>query len=258
VRHLLLASFLGIAFTSLSFAGGTITWPCAPPPPGGNSAATPVPSTAWLDEFQKRIDASHQMAKVDLIFDGDSITAIWRVNGASIWNDRYAKLNAYNFAYPGDATQHLLWRLQNGQVDNLHPKLVVLMIGANNYANTPEQTAEAIKAIIGEYQKRCPEAAILLEAIFPAGEQPNTPERNKRKATNQIISQFADGKKVLYIDFGDKLVQPDGTISKDMLYDFTHPTAKGYQIWADAIQPTIDRFFPPVTAPAAPAQPPTP
>ena len=78
------------------------------------------------------------------------------------------------------------------------------------------------------------------------------------KATNQIISQFADGKKVLYIDFGDKLLQPDGTISKDMLYDFTHPTAKGFQIWADAIQPTIDRFFPPVTASAPPAQPPTP
>jgi lysophospholipase L1-like esterase len=196
MRHLLLACFLGIAFTSISFAGGTITWPCAPLPPGGNSAATPEPSTSWLDEFQKRIDASHQMAKVDLIFDGDSITAGLGRNGqgGGVWNAHYAKLNAYNFAYPGDATQNLLWRLQNGQVDNLHPKLVVLLIGANNSANTPEQVAEAIKAIIGEYQKRCPEATILLEAIFPSGEQPNTPDRNKRKATNQIISQFADGK----------------------------------------------------------------
>jgi lysophospholipase L1-like esterase len=232
--------------------GGTVTWPSPPVPPGGNSAAIPSPPMGWLDGFQKKIDESHKMPSVDLIFDGDSITAGWMGGGGGIWTHKYAKLNAYDFAHPGDVTQGLIWQMQNGQADGLHPKLIVLLIGTNNLGHgTPEQIAEGIKGVIAEYQKHCPGAPILLQGIFPRNEKPTDPSRAKIKAVNKIISGFADGKTILFLDFGDKFLQPDGTLSKEIMPDLLHPSAKGYQIWTDAIQPVIDQYFPP--AAAAPA-----
>ena len=101
-----------------------------------------------------------------------------------------------------------------------------------------------MKAVVADYQKRCPQAVILLQAIFPRAEKPTDPLRAKIKEINTLISQFGDGKKVIYVDFGDKFLAPDGTLSREIMPDFLHPNARGYQIWADAIQPTIDKFFP--------------
>ena len=103
---------------------------------------------------------------------------------------------------------------------------------------------------MGEYQKHCPQASILLQGIFPRGEQPTDPVRAKIKSINRLISQYADGNKVIYLDFGDKFLQPDGTIKDTMIYT-SYPTGKGYEIWSAAIQPVIDQFFPPAGAPAA-------
>lgn len=224
----------------------TIIWPLTPPSPGGNTAVEPVPALGWFQHFQFNMDSARKMEKVDLIFDGDSITDFWMGKGKAVWNLHYAKLNAWDFGISGDKTENMLWRLQNGQVDNLHPKLIALMIGTNNWAvNTPEQIAAGVKADVEEYQKRCPDSVILLQAIFPRGQSPKDPARLKVKAVNDIISQLGDGKKVIYIDFSDKFLQPDGTLSPDIMPDFLHPTEAGYKIWADAIQPTVDQFFPP-------------
>lgn len=244
----------GTASTSPTIGGGTIAWPSPPLPPGGNSATIPEPPLGWLDQFQKKIDDAHKMPRVDLLFDGDSITAGWKGGGGGIWGHKYSKLNAYDFANPGDVTNGLIWQVQNGQVDGLHPKLVVLLIGTNNLGHaTAEQLAEGIKAVVMEYQKHCPGSAILLQGIFPRGEKPTDPARDKIKSVNKLISQYADGKSVIYLDFGDKFLQPNGSISKEIMPDFLHPSAKGYQIWADAIQPVIDQFFPPTTTPGTPA-----
>ena len=189
---------------------------------------------------------AHQIAdSIQLVFDGDSITDGWQNGGKAVWAERYGKLNAFDFGISGDRTQHVLWRLAQGQTDGMHPKLIALMIGTNNKgSNTPEEIADGVKAIIAEYQKRCPEATILLQAVFPHGEQPTDPNRAKVKAINEIISKLGDDKKVIYVDFGDKFLNPDGTMSKEIMADFLHPTPKGYQIWADAIQPIIDKIFP--------------
>ena len=241
---------------SPTFGGGTITWPSAPLPPGGNSAIIPEPPLGWLDQFQKKIDDAHKMPGVDLIFDGDSITAGWKGGGGGVWGHHYAKLNAFDFGNSGDTTNGVLWQVQNGQVDGLHPKLIVLLIGTNNLGHSnPEQLADGIKAVVEEYKKHCPDAAILLQGIFPRGEKPTDPIRDKIKSINRIISGYADGKKVIFLDFGDKFLQPDGTLSKEIMPDFLHPSPKGYQIWADAIQPVIDQFFPPAEATPAPAVP---
>ncbi len=111
------------------------------------------------------------------------------------------------------------------------------------------------KAIVAEYQKQCPDAAILLQGIFPRGEQPTDGLRAKVKQVNQMISSLGDGKKVIFLDFGDKLLNAHGQYTHPITGDFLHPNGNGYQIWADAIQPVIDRFFPPGAATAtAPAK----
>ncbi len=190
------------------------------------------------------MDSAKKMPKVDLIFDGDSITDFWMNRGKAIWNAHYAKLNAFDFGISGDRTENLLWRLQNGQVDALHPKLIALMIGTNNWAvNTSEQIADGVKADINEYRTRCPDSVILLQAIFPRGQKSDDPARAKIEAINQIIAKLGDGDKIVYMDFGEKFLQPDGTLSADIMPDFLHPSDKGYQIWANAIQPEIDKIF---------------
>jgi len=235
--------------------GGTITWPPPPPPPGGNPAVIPMPSMSWLPHLQQNIDTSRKMPKVDLIFDGDSITAGWMGGAGSVWNKHYGHLNAFDFGISGDSTSGLLWRVaEGGQVDGLHPKLVVLLIGTNNmYSSSVEQIAGGIKAIVEAYETHCPEAAILVQGILPRGEQPTDGMRAKVKAVNQIISTYADGKRVLYINWGDKLLTPDGKYTKPITSDFLHPSLPGYQIWADSIQPIIDQFIPPARTPTTPA-----
>lgn len=218
-------------------------WPIIPAPPGVNPAAFPTARNDWMVGFVKILDITKQ-GNVDLLFDGDSITANWLGKGSAAWKKNYASLHATDFGIPGDSTENLLWRLAHGQAAGLHPKLIVLLIGTNNTKdNTPEQIAEGISAIIHQYQQVCPGAVILLQGIFPRGEDPDDPLRAKIKSINEIISKFADDKKVLYVDFGDKFLAPDGKISRDMMADFLHPVSKGYDIWADAIRPYIEKIF---------------
>ena len=129
------------------------------------------------------------------------------------------------------------------------------MIGTNNLgANTNEQIAEGVAAIVQDYRTRCPDAVVLLQAIFPRGPKATDPFRARIKAINEIIAKLHDGKKVIFIDFGEKFLSADGTLLPEIMPDFLHPSPKGYQIWADAIQPVINQYFPAAAAPAAPAK----
>lgn len=216
------------------------------PPAGVNTAVYPAPRQEWVQRVAGMFDAGHKQAgAIRLVFDGDSITDRWLGVAPKIWQERYAKLGAFDFGVSGDRTEQVLWRLAQGQVDGIQPKLVVLMIGTNNLgANSAEEIAAGVTAIVKEYEKRCPKAVILLQAIFPRGQSAADPLRAKIKAVNAIIAQLQDGKKVVYIDFGDKFLEKDGTLSKEIMPDFLHPSEKGYQIWAEAIQPVIDQYFP--------------
>jgi len=240
---------------SAPIVGGTVTWPQPPLPPGGNSAILPVPPMGRLNSFQQLMDDARKMPQVDLVFDGDSITAGWKAGGGPIWNKYFARRNAVDFGVSGDSTQGLLWRVQNGQVDGLHPKVIVLLIGTNNTGGcTAEQIAEGIEADVAEYRKRCPEATLILMGILPRSEKPTDQVRDKIKDINKIIPALADGTKVIFIDIGEKLLEPDGTLTKEIMPDLLHPSAKGYQVWVDAILPIIDQLVPPIaTAPPAPA-----
>ena len=220
----------------------------SPPPAGTNPAAYPMPRNDWMSHFARNVERV-QGKPVDFIFDGDSITDFWESTGKAVYAENYAKRNAADFGISGDRTENVLWRLDHGQVDGLHPKLIALMIGTNNLrANSEEQIAEGIVDVVKDYQKRCPEAVILLQAIFPRGEKPTDPARQQIKDINAAIAKLGDGKKVIYVDFGDKFLQPDGTLTRDIMPDFLHPSAKGYEIWAQAIRPEVDKVLGPASA----------
>jgi lysophospholipase L1-like esterase len=211
-------------------------------PPGVNSATFPVPRPSTVKDMQeklRRFGGKH----FDIVFDGDSIMNRWENTGREMWNQRYAGIAA-DFGIEGDRVENVLWRLDQGQVDGIDPKVIVLMIGTNNSGkNSASEIAEGIKDLVAEYEKRCPNAHIILMGIFPRGEKPTDGGRRKVAAVNSIIKSL-DGDRVTYIDIGAQMIEPDGTISRDMMPDFVHPTAKGYVIWADAIQPVINKYAP--------------
>jgi lysophospholipase L1-like esterase len=193
----------------------------------------------FLDQHQKFLDRAKQ-GDIDIVFMGDSITQGWGGRGKTVWEQRYADRKAVNFGIGGDKTQHVLWRIANGELDGISPKAVVLMIGTNNSKdNSPADIARGVEACVKSIQEKVPQAKIVLFAIFPRGQKPDDELRQKVMQANTTIRQLADGDKVRWVDINDKLVEPDGTISKDMMSDFLHPGEKGYVIWADALDPVL-------------------
>jgi lysophospholipase L1-like esterase len=221
----------------------------APAPAAGTAprAATPVPKTEnqnWMPQHDANVTRARQ-GNIDVLFFGDSITKCWVRDGLDVWKSRFVPMKAENFGISGDCTQHVLWRVQNGELENIHPKVIVLMIGTNNIGgqDSPADIAQAVGAIVGEIRQRLPETRVLVLGILPTQELATHPRREKIRATNKIISKLQDGDHVTYLDIGDKLLQPDGNFSVEITKDFCHLTPKGYEIFADAIQPTIQSLL---------------
>jgi len=214
-----------------------------------NTAIKPEPRDPnWV----KRHDGFVQIAKqggVDVLFVGDSITDGWRRlergGGKATWDREFAPLKAANFGISGDRTQHVLWRLENGELEGLKPKAVVLMIGTNNTGferdnttprNTPAETVEGVAAILKKLRAAQPQAKILLLAVFPRGEKPDHPQRLQVNEINRGIAKLADGKAIRFLDINATFLTADGTLPKEIMPDFLHPAEKGYELWAAAIK----------------------
>jgi lysophospholipase L1-like esterase len=174
---------------------------------------------------------------IDVVFIGDSITDGWRGGGKEVWKEHFEPLHAANFGIGGDRTQHVLWRLQNGELEGYTPKAAVVMIGTNNLGgNTDEQIAEGVKAVVEAIHKKQPKTKVLLLGIFPRGAKATDPNRERIKAINKTIAKLDDeGKTVKYLDIGEKFLDKDGNMPKDVMPDYLHPSKKGYEIWAEAI-----------------------
>jgi lysophospholipase L1-like esterase len=223
----------------------------APSARAENTATNPVPRDAkWIARHESFVKQAQQ-GGIDLLFMGDSITDFWRNRGSNVWNTYYAPLHAANFGISADRTQHVLWRIEHGELDGIHPKVVVLMIGTNNTGkeqdhqtirNTPPQVIEGVTAVVHEIQAKLPETKILLLAIFPRSQR-GEPIRDEIKQINLSIAQLDDGKSVTFLDIGPKFLEPDGTLSREIMPDLLHPSEKGYQIWAEAMQPTLNRLM---------------
>ena len=181
-----------------------------------------------------------QEGTAELVFLGDSITAGWG-SKKNIWETAFGQYKPVNFGIGGDRTQHVLWRITNGELDGIKPKAVVLMIGTNNSkTDSAEGIADGVKVIVETIRSKQPQAKILLLAVFPRGEKvsPNS-DRDKLNQVNAIIAKLDNGKNIHFLDIGSKFLQPDGSISKDDMPDFLHLSEAGYQIWADAIGPKL-------------------
>lgn len=206
-----------------------------------HSAVEPIPrpDSGWK-ERQKLLNsrAAEAGEKAQVIFIGDSITQGWEDEGKDVWARYYVHRNAVNLGIGGDRTQHVLWRVENGNIDGLKPKAAVLMIGTNNSNgedNTPEQIADGITAIVKNLREKLPNTKILLLAIFPRSENFSA-QRGKLAMINQVIRRQADGKNVIWVDFGHQYLNDDGTMPRSLMPDYLHLSKKGYEIWAEAIE----------------------
>lgn len=206
--------------------------------------ATTTPVSKPNESWQRRHEKINQRAKqgdVDLIFIGDSITQGWEGDpGKDVWQKFYRSRKAMNAGISGDRTQHVLWRLENGNIDGIKPKLAVVMIGTNNSgSDSPQDIAAGITAIVEKLRDKLPETKVLLLGIFPRGENGDDRQRKVTKATNDIIKSLDDGKAVYYLDIADDFLDDDGTLSRQVMPDLLHLSKRGYVIWAEAIEPKV-------------------
>jgi (4-O-methyl)-D-glucuronate---lignin esterase len=222
-----------------------------------HSAPTTAPADLTrADRAAARTDANSMTAhaqllekakkgRIDVYFEGDSIVRRWGAldypDFLANWKENFFGWNAANFAWGGDRTQNILWRLENGELDGINPKVIVVQAGANNVGNqargeqTIDEIARGIKAILDLCQQKAPEATIILTAVFPRNELPVITTVNH---INARLANYADGKRVRFLNINDRLVDANGTIVDGVMNaDKLHLTAKGYQIWADALKP---------------------
>jgi len=178
----------------------------------------------------------------ELVFIGDSITARWP---AELLQEKFGAFRPANLGIGGDWFQNVLWRVQNGVLDKIRPKAIVLLIGTNNLTAglTPDEVAEGIASLLKAIQEKAPASKILLLGILPRGESIKEENNEKIRQTNAKLALLADNKRVFYLDVGDKLVEPDGSISREIMPDKIHVAAPGYARWIDAMKPTLDQLL---------------
>lgn len=220
---------------------------------GGFARGGPA-SPANIPFHNERNDGRHetfveiaQGGDIDLLFVGDSITDwfYWprgngEATGGAVWAENFAPLKAADFAIAGDTTQGVLWRMQNGELEGFNAKLIVLMLGTNNINRNPnDEIVDGDRLIIEEFRKQQPQAKVLVLGIFPRTMEADAPIRDTIKEINADLEKLADNQQVFYLDIGDKFLTADGTLTREIMADGLHPTAEGYQIWADAIMPTV-------------------
>ncbi|WP_284614984.1 GDSL-type esterase/lipase family protein [Aquabacterium humicola] len=240
---------VSVANVRLSRAAATATMTCADYRTESTTPAMLAESWSldwWLPRHeQKKREARDAIAAgqaPQLVFIGDSITQGWENEGREVWARHFARHNALNLGFGGDRTENVLWRLQHGALDGLAPRAVVLMIGTNNTghrAENPETTAAGIRRLVEEIRRRLPAAQVLLLAVFPREEQPTGPLRRLNERINEHIRGLADGRDVHFLDIGQVLTQPDGTLSKDVMPDLLHLSPKGYALWQAAMDPVL-------------------
>ena len=201
----------------------------------------------WQNRYEMKLYQRKAMRnKVDLLMVGDSITHSWENGGKAVFEKYYAHRKTLNIGFSGDRTEHVIWRIQNGAVDDIQPKLAVIMIGTNNTGHRREKaahTARGVERIIDELNLRSPNTKILLLGVFPRGATQDHPMRKINVEINEIISGLSERKNVWYIDLSEKFLDSDGNLPKEIMPDSLHPNQKGYKIWAATIEPTIKKLL---------------
>jgi len=192
---------------------------------------------------------------IGLYFLGDSITRRWGCTDPQYsamlenWKKNFFGWNAGNFGWGADAIQNMLWRIQNGELDGVNPKVIVILAGTNNVGKSPGGDAKVadivkgINALVETCQRKAPGAKIILTGIFPRNDSMSVlPEIQK---INEEVAKRADGQSIFYLNVNDHLTRPDGTLLEGMSADKLHLTPKGYQVWADGLRPLLTELLGP-------------
>jgi lysophospholipase L1-like esterase len=226
-------------------------------------ALVAAPAFVPVERTDKNSQLAHQqllkkaaLGGIDVYFEGDSITRRWGATDypafLANWNKNFFGWSAADFGWGGDTTQNILWRLQNGELDGVNPKVIVILAGTNNVGKAPAddnriaEITRGIKAIVDLCRQKAPSATIVLTAIFPRNDSAVANPAISR--INQNIAAFADGRSLRFLNVNDKLADPNGVQFEGMMVDKLHPTAKGYQVWADGLRPMLTELL---GAPAA-------
>jgi lysophospholipase L1-like esterase len=221
-----------------------------------DSAAVPSPrldANSMLAHQQ--LVAKARTGGIDLYFLGDSITRRWGCTDPqwsamlANWKQNFYGWNAADFGWGADRLQNILWRIQNGELDGVSPKVIVILAGTNNVGNRPSgdmKVADILKgfdALIATCREKAPSARIILTAIFPRNDNPAVLPEIRR--INDELAKMADGKTIFYVNVNDKLADATGKLFDGMTVDRLHPTVKGYQIWADGLRPILTQLLGP-------------
>jgi len=218
--------------------------------------------TWWVPRHEKKLAEARALRAAgkqpQVIFVGDSITEGWEKDGKAVWDRHYAPLDALDLGFGGDHTENVLWRIEHGELDGIAPRVAVLMIGTNNTGDRqedPRTTAAGVHRILDEMRRRLPSTQIVLLAVFPRDEQPGSPLRKLNDRLNLLLADEARGERTTFLNINSALMNPDGTLSRELMPDLLHLSERGYTIWAERLAPTLKALLQPVPATAAAPRP---
>ena len=201
------------------------------------------------DWWKKRHDEKLALVKEggwELAFIGDSITHGWEGHGKETWAEFFGDRKAINLGYSGDRTEHVLWRLDHGELDGYTPKVAVIMIGTNNTGHrkdAAEIIAMGVQRILQRIHEITPDTKVLLLGIFPRSAEASDPARENNDRANGMLEKLADGEQVVFLNINDAFLTDDGVLTKEVMPDLLHPQASGYKLWAEAMEPTLAKML---------------
>lgn len=230
---------------------------CTAGEPSAPAADQPVQRTDKNSVLaHEQLVAKARHGGIDVYFLGDSITRRWGATDypdfLAHWRKSFHGWNAGNFGWGGDTTQNILWRIQNGELDGVNPKVIVVLAGTNNVGYEPGDAAKAadiakgVAAIVDTCRAKAPSATIILMAIFPRNDSGHA--MPTITAINADLAKLADGRAVRFLSINDRLAAPDGTLREGVTVDKLHLSSEGYQIWADALKPVLTELLGPPAA----------
>jgi len=234
-----------------------VTWNASAQVSTGAGADVPAPRSDENSRIAHReLLEKARKGRIDIYFAGDSITRRWDATDypemLANWKQNFFGWNAANFGWGGDTVQNILWRVQNGELDDVNPKVVVLLAGTNNLGMTASgrtddakvaDVTKGLKAVLDAIRPKAPAATIILTGIFPRND--NMAAIPVINSINANLAKLADGKRVRFLNINDRLADKDGRLFEGMMGDGLHPSVKGYQVWADALKPLFRELLGP-------------
>jgi (4-O-methyl)-D-glucuronate---lignin esterase len=232
-------------------------------PPSDSAAVAASRTDANSMLAHQQLVAKAKAGGIDLYFLGDSITRRWGCTDPqwsellANWKQNFFGWNAANFGWGADRIQNMLWRIENGELAGVNPKVIVILAGTNNVGNQPANGAKArdekvadilagYRALLAACREKAPHAKIIVTAIFPRNDNPAV--LREIRQINDQLAKLADGNTLFYLNVNDRLAGPDGILFDGMTVDKLHPTVKGYQVWADGLRPLLTKLLGPPSA----------